>query len=87
MMAMDEDTALVTAQLTEAARRRQPLELIVVFRGRVRPAGSRTPGRWHVQVGGQRVFTFPAAAVVAATPIVRGSASGGRRERRTHRGA
>jgi hypothetical protein len=63
------DTAVITAQLTEAARRRQPLEVIVVFRGRVRPAGSRTPGRWYVRVEGQRVFTFPAAGVVAATPI------------------
>jgi len=65
----DEHPAVIDARLREAAERGEPLELILVLRGKVRPAWGKDPGRWHLRIRGQPVFTFPAESVVAATPI------------------
>jgi hypothetical protein len=66
-----DDASVINARLREAAEKGEPLELIVVLRGKVRPAWGKDRGRWHVRVPGQPVFTFPAESVVAATPIAR----------------
>ncbi|TMA41611.1 MAG: hypothetical protein E6J70_05640 [Deltaproteobacteria bacterium] len=73
MVGKDEDASVISARLREAAERGEALELIVVLRGKVRPARGKDPGRWHLRVRGQPVFTFPAESVVAATPIYRGA--------------
>jgi len=65
------DASVIDARLREAAERGEALELILVLRGKVRPAWGKDPGRWHLRVRGQPVFTFPAESVVAATPICR----------------
>jgi len=71
MAANDNDASVVNARLREAAERGEALELILVLRGKVRPAWGKDPGRWHLRIRGQPVFTFPAESVVAATPICR----------------
>jgi hypothetical protein len=63
------DDAAINARLIEAAATGEPLELILVVRGRLRPG--RTSGRWRVRTEGQRVLTFAAEAVIAATPLAR----------------
>ena len=71
MAANDNDASVVNARLREAAERGEALELILVLRGKVRPAWGKDPGRWHLRIRGQPVFTFPAESVVATTPICR----------------
>jgi len=71
MAANDHDASVITARLREAAERGEALELILVLRGKVRPAWGKDPGRWHLRIRGQPVFTFPAESVVAATPVSR----------------
>ncbi len=73
MVGKDEDASVVSARLRDAAERGEALELILVLRGTVRPAWGKDPGRWHLRVRGQPVFTFPAESVIAATPICRGA--------------
>lgn len=67
MIARDPDLASIDARLTEAAANDETLEVILVLRGRVR----RLPGthRWRIRSGGQRVLTFSAESVIAATPV------------------
>ena len=64
------DGATVNTRLSEAAERGQPVELILVVQGRVRP--TRGAGRWRIQIEGRHVITFHADSVVAATPIASG---------------
>ena len=78
MVAKDIDASTIDARLREAAETGEGLELILVLRGKVRPAWGKDPGRWHLRIRGQPVFTFPAEAVVAATPIRRGGRRSGR---------
>ncbi|HJQ84123.1 MAG TPA: hypothetical protein VKA21_08610 [Candidatus Binatia bacterium] len=63
------DASAVDTRLAEAAARGETLEMILVLRGSVRPAGS---GRWRVRLVGGRVVTFGADAVIAATPVPAG---------------
>jgi hypothetical protein len=69
VIARDTDAASINSRLTEAAERGETLEVILVVRGKVRPA--RGPGRWRIRVDGRGVLTFRAESVVAATPVVR----------------
>ncbi len=55
----------VEGRLTEAALSGEMVEVILVLRGKVSPA--RAAGRWRIRVPGQRVLSFSADAVVAAT--------------------
>ena len=71
MDAKDDGASVISARLREAAEKGEALELILVLRGKVRPAWGKDRGRWHVRVRGQPVFTFPAESVVAATPLTR----------------
>jgi hypothetical protein len=54
-------------RLAEAAERGEPLEVILVLRGRVRRAGDG--GRWRMRAQGGRVVTFAGEWVVAATAL------------------
>ena len=54
-------------RLVEAAERGEPLEVILVLRGRVRRAGGG--GRWRMRAQGGRMVTFAGDWVVAATPL------------------
>lgn len=63
------DPTTVDARLTEAAETGERLEVILVVRGKVRLARGAGGRRWRMRVEGQRVLTFPADCVVAATPV------------------
>jgi len=67
-MILNTDTSLVHARLLEALQTGEPLELILVLRGRVGSVRRKTGDVWSVRADGQRKVTFPADAVVAATP-------------------
>lgn len=69
MIASDGDSPAINSRLTEASERGETLEVILVLRGRVRPA--RGSGRWRIRVDGRHVLTFRAESVVAATPVAR----------------
>ena len=68
-MAEEENAAAIAGRLTEAATAGETLEVILVLRGRVRPAPGA--GRWRLKLHDGRVLTFAADAVVAATPVPR----------------
>jgi len=55
------------ARLSEAAQRREPLELILAVRGTVEPVRGRHRGRWRVRTRQGHVFTFRPEFVVALT--------------------
>ena len=78
MVAKDVDASIIDGRLREAAEKGESLELILVLRGKVRPAWGKDPGRWHLRMRGQPVFTFPAEAVVAATPVCGSAKRSGR---------
>jgi len=65
--ARDLDASVINVRLDEAARSGQKFEVILVLRGRVRPVAAGS--RWRIRLEGGRVLTFPADAVVAATPV------------------
>ncbi len=67
------ESSAIEARLREAAETGEVLEVIVVLRGRVRPASGNHGGRWRIRVDGQRL-SFPAKAVVAVTPVSKRSA-------------
>lgn len=81
-MIVNTDTSLVHSRLLEASRTGEPLELILVLRGQVRCVRSKTRDVWCVRGDGRRTVTFPAEAVVAATPW-RGAPEERRNARRT----
>jgi len=66
MIAKDPNPAGIEARLTEAAASGEPLEVIVVLRGRV----ERVPGtgRWRIRLRTRRVVTFEPESVIAVTP-------------------
>jgi hypothetical protein len=68
VIARDRDFAGGDARLADAAARGEQLELVLVLRGSVRPAGR---SRWRMRVAGGRVLTFAAEWVVAATRLPR----------------
>ena len=68
-MSAPADPHAVDARLVEAAETGERLEVILVVRGRVRLARGTGGRRWRMRVDGQRVLTFPADCVVAATPV------------------
>ena len=53
----------IEGRLADAAATGETLELILVLRGKVRPAPGKS--RWRIRVEGRRVVTFGAEAVVA----------------------
>ena len=59
----------IDGRLVEAAATGETLELILVVRGTVRPAGKR---RWRVRLERGGVLTFDADWVVATTSVRRG---------------
>jgi hypothetical protein len=63
------DVTAITARLTDATTAREPVELILVLRGRVKQ-GVR-PGRWRVRLEGGQVMSFDADSVAAVTPLPR----------------
>jgi hypothetical protein len=71
MIARDNSLAAIEGRLTDAAAAGETLEVILVLRGRVRPAPGA--GRWRLKLQNGRVLTFAADAVVAATPVSRSS--------------
>ncbi len=66
-MILNSDTSLVHARLLEASETGEPLELILVLRGQIRCKRGKTRNVWSVRAD-RRTVTFPADAVVAATP-------------------
>ena len=64
-------------RLVEAAERGEPLEVILVLRGRVRRAGNGV--RWRMRAQGGRLVTFAGDWVVAATRLARAERSTGSR--------
>ena len=62
------ESSAIETRLRKAAETGEVLEVIVVLRGRVRPASGNHGGRWRIRVDGQRL-SFPAKAVVAVTPV------------------
>jgi hypothetical protein len=70
VIARDANLHEIESRLVDAAETGSTLEVIVVFRGRVR-RGSR-PGRWRMRLSGGGVATFTADAAVAVTPVARG---------------
>ena len=71
MIARDGTAAAIQGRLTEATAAGETLEVILVLRGRVRPAPGA--GRWRLKLHDGRVLTFAADAVVAVTPVARAS--------------
>jgi len=63
------DPSTVEARLAHAAENGEQVEVILVVRGKVRLARGAGGRRWRMRVEGQRVLTFPADCVVAATPV------------------
>jgi len=63
------DPSTVDARLALAAENGEQVEVILVVRGKVRLARGAGGRRWRIRVEGQRVLTFPADCVVAATPV------------------
>jgi len=71
MIAREAASAPLDPRLTDAAERGQPLEVILVLRGRVR--ATARAGRWRIRLQDGRVLTFDGEWVVAATPVSRPS--------------
>jgi hypothetical protein len=69
MIPRDGNGAAIQGRLTEATAAGETLEVILVLRGRVRPAPGA--GRWRLKLHDGRVLTFAADAVVAVTPVAR----------------
>jgi hypothetical protein len=69
MIPRDGNGAAIHGRLTEATAAGETLEVILVLRGRVRPAPGA--GRWRLKLHDGRVLTFAADAVVAVTPVAR----------------
>ena len=67
MIAREANAHEIEARLADAAEAGRTLEVILVFRGRVRRASR--PGRWRMRLTGGGVATFTADAAVAVTPI------------------
>ena len=69
MRAGDIDPGTIDARLAEAAMSGETIELILVLRGKVK-APARA-GRWRIRTRGQRLLSFSAESVIAATPVAK----------------
>ena len=76
MRAGDIDPSSIDARLAEAAISGETIELILVLRGKVKPPARA--GRWRIRTRGQRVLSFSADSVIAATPVAKPQAVGPR---------
>ena len=67
----DVDVAGAAARLGEVAAEGEPVEVILVVRGTLRPIDGSAGTRWRMRLDGDHVLTFRAEWVVATRPIVR----------------
>lgn len=65
--AIDTNVSLAESRLLEAAETGQPVELILVLRGRVRSLG--TGERWAVHRDGRRATTFATESVLSVSGL------------------
>lgn len=68
-MTDESDVRSIEARLAEAISSNEPLEVILVVKGRVRAVGQ---GRWRIRTPDDHVLTFRAESVVAVTPASKG---------------
>ena len=67
----DVDVAGAAARLVEVAAEGEPVEVILVVRGTLRPIDGSAGTRWRMRLDGDHVLTFRAKWVVATRPIGR----------------
>ena len=67
----DVDVAGAAARLVEVAAEGEPVEVILVVRGTLRPIDGSAGARWRMRLDGDHVLTFRAEWVVATRPIGR----------------
>ena len=67
----DVDVAGAAARLVEVAAEGEPVEVILVVRGTLRPIDGTAGTRWRMRLDGDHVLTFRAEWVVATRPIGR----------------
>ena len=67
----DVDVAGAAARLVEVAAEGEPVEVILVVRGTLRPIDGSGGTRWRMRLDGDHVLTFRAEWVVATRPIGR----------------
>ena len=67
----DVDVAGAAARLVEVAAEGEPVEVILVVRGTLRPIDGTAGTRWRMRLDGDHVLTFRAEWVVATRPISR----------------
>ena len=69
----DVDVAGAAARLVEVAAEGEPVEVILVVRGTLRPIDGSSGTRWRMRLDGDHVLTFRAEWVVATRPVGRRS--------------
>ena len=67
----DVDVAGAAARLVEVAAEGEPVEVILVVRGSLRPIVGSAGTRWRMRLEGDHVLTFRAEWVVATRPMGR----------------
>ena len=67
----DVDVAGAAARLVEVAAEGEPVEVILVVRGTLRPIDGSGGTRWRMRLDGDHVLTFRAEWVVATRPVAR----------------
>ena len=67
----DVDVAGAAARLVEVAAEGEPVEVILVVRGTLRPIDGSSGTRWRMRLDGDHVLTFRAEWVVATRPVGR----------------
>ena len=67
----DVDVAGAAARLVEVAAEGEPVEVILVVRGTLRPIDGSAGTRWRMRLDGDHVLTFRAEWVVATRPVGR----------------
>jgi hypothetical protein len=67
----DVDSAGAAARLVEVAADGEPVEVILVVRGTLRPVEGSAGKRWRMRLDGDHVLTFRAEWVVATRPVTR----------------
>ena len=71
----DVDVAGAAARLVEVAAEGEPVEVILVVRGTLRPIDGSGGTRWRMRLDGDHVLTFRAEWVVATRPVGRRSSN------------
>ena len=71
----DVDVAGAAARLVEVAAEGEPVEVILVVRGTLRPIDGSSGTRWRMRLDGDHVLTFRAEWVVATRPVGRRSSN------------